>query len=132
MKNKKVLLAAIALLVVAGVMAAVYFATRPTVQDRTGSKTITVTVVHSDGKSQEFSYSTDKAYLGEVLQEAGLISGTPGEFGLYMETVDGETASWEENGAYWAFYVGEEYATTSVDLTPITDGAVYKLVYTLG
>lgn len=132
MKNKKVLLAAIALLVVAGVMAAVYFATRPTVQDWTGSKTITVTVVHSDGKSQEFSYSTDKAYLGEVLQEAGLISGTPGEFGLYIKTVDGETASWEENGAYWAFYVGEEYATTSVDLTPITDGAVYKLVYTLG
>lgn len=132
MKNKKVLLAAIALLVVAGVMAAVYFATRPTVQDWTGSKTITVTVVHSDGKSQEFSYSTDKAYLGEVLQEAGLISGTPGEFGLYIETVDGETASWEKNGAYWAFYVGEEYATTSVDLTPITDGAVYKLVYTLG
>ncbi len=132
MKNKKVLLAAIALLVVAGVMAAVYFATRPTVQDWTGSKTITVTVVHSDGKSQEFSYSTDKAYLGEVLQEAGLISGTPGEFGLYIETVDGETASWEENGAYWAFYVGEEYATTSVDLAPITDGAVYKLVYTLG
>lgn len=132
MKNKKVLLAAIALLVVAGVMAAVYFATRPTVQGWTGSKTITVTVVHSDGKSQEFSYSTDKAYLGEVLQEAGLISGTPGEFGLYIETVDGETASWEENGAYWAFYVGEEYATTSVDLTPITDGAVYKLVYTLG
>ena len=132
MKNRKVLLAAIALLVVAGVMAAVYFATRPTVQDWTGSKTITVTVVHSDGKSQEFSYSTDKAYLGEVLQEAGLISGTPGEFGLYIETVDGETASWEENGAYWAFYVGEEYATTSVDLAPITDGAVYKLVYTLG
>lgn len=132
MKNKKVLLAAIALLVVAGVMAAVYFATRPTAQGWTGSKTITVTVVHSDGKSQEFSYSTDKAYLGEVLQEAGLISGTPGEFGLYIETVDGETASWEENGAYWAFYVGEEYATTSVDLAPITDGAVYKLVYTLG
>ena len=132
MKNKKVLLAAIALLVVAGVMAAVYFATRPTVQDWTGSKTITVTVVHSDGKSQEFSYSTDKAYLGEVLQEAGLISGTPGEFGLYIETVDGETASWEENGAYWAFYVGEEYAPTSVDLAPITDGVAYKLVYTLG
>ena len=130
MKNKKVLLAAIALLVVAGVMAAVYYFTRPKAQ--AGGKTFTVTVVHSDGKSQEFSYSTDKAYLGEVLQEAGLISGTPGEFGLYIETVDGETASWEENGAYWAFYVGEEYATTSVDLAPITDGAVYKLVYTLG
>ena len=132
MKNKKVLLAAIALLVVAGVMAAVYFATRPTVQDGTESKTITVTVVHSDGKSEDFVFNTDEDYLGEVLQEAGLISGTPGEFGLYIETVDGETASWEENGAYWAFYVGEEYATTSVDLTPITDGAVYKLVYTLG
>lgn len=132
MKNKKVLLAAIALLVVAGVMAAVYFATRPTVQGWTGSKTITVTVVHSDGKSEDFVFNTDEAYLGEVLQKGDFITGTPGEFGLYIETVDGETASWEENGAYWAFYVGEEYATTSVDLTPITDGAVYKLVYTLG
>lgn len=132
MKNKKVLLAAIALLVVAGVMAAVYFATRPTVQDWTGSKTITVTVVHSDGKSEDFVFNTDEDYLGEVLQKGDFITGTPGEFGLYIETVDGETASWEENGAYWAFYVGEEYATTSVDLTPIADGAVYKLVYTLG
>ena len=132
MKNKKVLLAAIALLVVAGVMAAVYFATRPTVQGWTGNKTITVTVVHSDGKSQEFSYSTDKAYLGEVLQEAGLISGTPGVFGLYMETVDGETASWEENGAYWAFYVGDEYASLGVDQTPIADGDSFSLVYTVG
>ena len=132
MKNKKVLLAAIALLVVAGVMAAVYFATRPTVQGWTGSKTITVTVVHSDGKSEDFVFNTDEDDLEEVRQKGDFNTGTPGEFGLYIETVDGETASWEENGAYWAFYVGEEYATTSVDLAPITDGAVYKLVYTLG
>src|SRR5699024_5106518 len=95
-------------------------------------KTITVTVVHSDGKSEDFVFNTDEDYLGEVLQEAGLISGTPGEFGLYIETVDGETASWAENGAYWAYYVGEEYAPASVHVALITDGAVYKLVYPLG
>lgn len=130
MKNKKVLLAAIALLVVAGVLAAAYYFTRPKAQ--AGGKTFTVTVVHSDGTEKEFTYTSDQEYLGAVLQAEGLVTGTPGEFGLYMDSVDGETASWEENGAYWAFYVGEEYATTSVDLTPITDGAVYKLVYTLG
>ena len=89
-------------------------------------------MVHSDGTEKEFTYTSDQEYLGAVLQAEGLVTGTPGEFGLYMDSVDGETASWEDNGAYWAFYVGEEYATASIDLTPITDGAAYKLVYTLG
>lgn len=130
MKNKKTLLAVLALVLVAGVLAAAYYFTRPKTQ--AGGKTFTVTVVHSDGTEKTFTYTSDGEYLGAVLQAEKLITGTPGEFGLYMDSVDGETASWEENGAYWAFYVGEEYATASIDLTPITDGAVYKLVYTLG
>jgi hypothetical protein len=33
---------------------------------------------------------------------------------------------------YWALYIGQDYATTGIDTTPIQDGAAYSLVYTIG
>ena len=74
MKNKKILLAMIALVLVAGVLAAAYYFTRPKTQ--AGGKTFTVTVVHSDGTEKEFTYTSDQEYLGAVLQAEGLVTGT--------------------------------------------------------
>ena len=90
----------------------------------------TVVVVHSDGTEKTFSYRSEEEYVGTVLLEEGLISGENGQYGLYIKTVDGEKAVYEEDNAYWGFFIGEEYAATGVDMTPITEGAVYKLVYT--
>ena len=130
MKNKKLIIAAIALVAVAAIFLGVFFATRPATSQ--GTKTFTVTVVHADGTSKDFTYSTDEEYLGAVLEAEGLIAGTDSEFGLMIDTVDGERAVWEESGAYWALYVGEEYAMTGADTTPVNDGDTFKLVYTLG
>ena len=90
----------------------------------------TVVVVHSDGTEKTFSYRSEEEYVGTVLLEEGLISGENGQYGLYIKTVDGEKAVYEEDNAYWGFFIGDEYAPTGVDMTPITEGAVYKLVYT--
>lgn len=130
MKNKKIILAVIALVAVAAIFLGVYFATRPATAG--GSKAITVTVVHADGSSKDFTYRTDAEYLGELLAAEGLIQGDETQYGLTVHTVDGEKASWEENQSYWALYIGEEYAMTGVSQTPVTDGAVYKWVYTIG
>ena len=130
MKNKKLIIAAIALVAVAAIFLGVFFATRPATSQ--GTKTFTVTVVHADGTSKDFTYSTDEEYLGAVLEAEGLIAGTDSEFGLMIDTVDGERAVWEESGAFWAMYVGEEYAMTGEDTTPVNDGDTFKLVYTLG
>lgn len=130
MKNKKLIIAAIALVAVAAIFLGVFFATRPATSQ--GAKTFTVTVVHADGTSKDFTYNTDEEYLGTVLLAEGLIAGTEGSYGLMIDTVDGERAVWEENGAYWALYVGEEYAMTGADTTPVNDGDTFKLVYTLG
>ena len=46
--------------------------------------------------------------------------------------MDGETADYDTDGAYWAFYQGGEYASLSVDQTPIQDGDAFSLVYTVG
>lgn len=130
MKNKKLIVIVLALVVIVGAMLGVYVATRPETAE--GAKTITVTVVHGDGTSKDFTYHTDEEYLGPVLLTEGLVVGEMGPYGLMISAVDGEEAVWEVNNAYWALFVGEEYATSGADTTPIYDSSVFKLEYTLG
>ena len=130
MKQKRMILASAALAAAVVLLLGLYFMTRPATQE--GSKSFTVQVVHADGTTKEFRYTSDEEYVGTVLIEAGLIDGEEGAWGMYIETVDGEEAVYETDGAYWALYVGEEYATQSIELTPIEDGGTYSLVYTLG
>ena len=129
-QNKKFLAAGAALVVLIGLFAGVYLATRPETQ--VGEKTFTVEVVHSDQSKKNFTYTTDMEFVGEVLQAEGLLLGEEGPYGLMISAVDGEQAIWEEDGAYWALFIGEEYATTGADTTPVRDGDLFKLVYTLG
>lgn len=130
MKNKKLILAAVAFVAVIAILAAVALVNRP--ETVAGGKIITVTVVHGDSTQKEFVYTTDAEYLGEVIQAEGLVEGVMGPYGLEIHAVDGEKASWEENQSYWALYEGEEYATTGADGIVLTDGGVYKLEYTIG
>ena len=130
MKNKKMIIAIVALVVVVAVFAGVYLATRP--DTVAGGKTFTVTVVHKDESTKEFTYTTDAEFLGFYLEEQGLIEGERSDFGLYMSSVDGEVADYNVDSGYWALYIGEEYAMTGIDETPITDGAEFSLVYTIG
>lgn len=129
-KNKNLIIAAAVILIAAAVMAVIYFATRP--GTNAGAKTITVEVVHSDKSEKTFTYQTDAEYLGELLLAEGLIAGDEGEFGLYVNTVDGEDAVYAEDSSYWALYEGEDYAQQGIDKTPIADGGMYSLVYTIG
>ena len=128
MKNKKILLVAIALVAVLALFVGAYLLTRPDVQ--AGSKEITVTVVHGNGESKDFVYQTDAEFLGTVLQEEGLVEGVMGPYGLEIKAVDGEKAVYAEDNAYWALYEGDAYATTGADGLAIADGGIYKLVYT--
>lgn len=129
MKNKKIILAAVALVAVIAIFAGVYVATRPATTE--GTKTFAVTVVHGDGSEETFNYKTTGEKLGAVLEEEGLISSEGADPGMF-HTVDGEKADWSDNQSYWAFYVGEDYAITGIYDTPVTDGGAYKLVYTIG
>ena len=129
MKNKKLMLAVIALVLVVAALAAVYFISRPSAQE--GSKAFTVTVIHADGSEKKFDYRTDAEKLGAFLEEKGLIDSTGADQGMF-HTVDGEKADWNVNQSYWAFYIGEDYAMTGIYDTNIEDGAAYKLVYTIG
>ena len=129
MKNKKIVLAAVALAVVLALMVGLYVMTRPGFV--LGPKTITVEVIHGDGEKVTFTYNTRALTLGEVLYAEGLIIADESNPGMF-HTVDGEKADWNVNKSYWGLYIGDEYAMTGVDDTPIRHGDVFKLVYTLG
>lgn len=126
--NKKRIIAVVAAILVIALVATGCSLLSPETQE--GMKSFTLTVVHKDGTSKEMELKSDAEYLGAFLQEEGIITGEEGQYGLYIKEVDGEKAVYEEDNAYWAFYVGEEYALQGIDLTPITEGAAYKLVYT--
>ena len=128
--NKKTLVIAIALALVAAMLVGVYFLTRP--DTSTDTKSFTLEIVHADGTSKKLSMESDAEYLGTYLQEEGIISGEMGQYGLYIKVVDGEKAVYEEDNAYWGFYVDGEYASLGIDQTPIEEGKTYKLEYTKG
>ena len=128
MKNKKLVIVAVALVLIVALMAGVWMATRPETAE--GSKAYTVTVIHSDGTQKNFSYRTDAEYLDDALLEAGLIAGEDGPYGLTVITVDGEDAVWDTDSAYWSIYIGEEYATTGISEIPVYDGSDFTLEYT--
>ena len=130
MKNKKLILIASALIVCAAVMLGVFFMTRP--ETVAGSKTITVTVVHKDGSEKVFTCRTDAEYLGTVLVDENIVVGSYGEFGLYFDTADGETADYSVDGGWWQVLIGEEASMVGADQVPIADGGAFSLVYTIG
>lgn len=121
----------IALALIAAMAVCLFGCGAPASQETTAAqgKTFTVTVVHADKTSKEFTFTSKKEYVGQALLAEKLVSGSNGAYGLYIETVDGEEAIYAESGAYWSFYIGDEYAQTGVDRTPIEDGAAYRLVY---
>ena len=59
------------------------------------------------------------------LLKLGVIAGEDSDYGLYVKTVNGETADYDKDGAYWAFYVNGEYAMSGVDYTAPEAGTTY-------
>ncbi len=97
-----------------------------------GEKTVTVEVTHGDGSTAEFTYQTDLEYLGELLAQEGLISGTPGDYGLFVETVDGETVDYARDQSWWRLTQNGQDVTTGADAVVLRDGDRYGWFYTSG
>ena len=69
--------------------------------------------------------NTDEETLGAALLKLGVVAGDDSEYGLYVKTVNGETADYDTDGSYWAFYIDGEYAMAGVDYTAPEAGKTY-------
>lgn len=127
MKNKKLWIAVIALVLVAGLMTTLYFVTREKPKD--GEKTITVTVVHKDGSEKVFTCKTTETYLAPVLLQNNIVEDI--QDGMFF-VADGELADFNVDKGWWAIYKGAEMTAKGAEETVIADGDSFKLVYTIG
>ena len=129
--SKKTVIGVLILIVLIAVLGIVYavFREKPT----EGTKNITIEVVNKEQETSSYEVQTSAEYLRGAMEEAeGLtFSGTDSEFGLTVDTVNGETADYNTDGAYWAFYVNGEYCNYGVDSQPIADGDVFTIAYTV-
>ena len=94
-------------------------------------KKITVTVIHADGTSKDFEYETNAENFGDVLREEKLAEGQESETGLFVTTVDGETAD-DSQQQWWKVSVNGEMAQKGVDEMPVNDGDTFELALTTG
>ena len=125
--NKKTVISVVVLILVVALLGVAYFLFRP--GGTLGPKTFTLEIVHKDGQTKTLEVTASEEFLGEYLINEGIIEGAEGPYGMYIAKVEGEKAVYEEDNAYWAFYVDGEYASLGVDQTPIENGKVYKLQY---
>ena len=91
------------------------------------TKTFTLNVISADGQTRTETIKTEKTKLGDALVDEEIIPYS--EDGL-VTTVYGDDLSSLSNDkqmAYWAFYIGDNYADTGIFDTDITDGAEYTL-----
>ena len=97
-----------------------------------GKKDISIEVVNSSEQSTVYDVSTEAEFLRGAMDEAdGLeYSGEEGDYGLMVQTVNGELADYDTNGAYWSFYVNGEYCNYGIDSQPVNDGDKFQIVYT--
>ncbi len=129
-KIKKIIAAVVAVILVA-VMAVVYINFGEKAVE--GSKDITISVINSKQETKTYELSTDAQYLRQAMDEAdGLeYTGSQGEYGVMISAINGETADFSTNGAYWSFYVNGQYCNYGIDTQPVNDGDAFEIVYTL-
>ena len=128
--KKKAVIGIAALAVLIAAVLIIYFVARP--KPVQGAKALTIEVVDDQGKSTIYEVHTDAEYLRQAMEETeGLtFSGAESKYGMMVDTVNGVTADYNTDGAYWAFYTGDSYCEYGIDSQPVTDGDTYRIVYT--
>lgn len=129
-KNKKLIAGVAVLVVLVAAFLGIFLAFRPKTAE--GDKSITIEVVDNNAASTLYEVNTDAEYLRQAMDEAeGLeYSGTEGDYGLMVETVNGVTADWNVDQSYWSFWVNGEYCNYGIDTQPVEDGDAFQIIYT--
>lgn len=90
-----------------------------------GAHSFTLEITDAEGKTITATINTDEETVGAALLKLNIVQGEDSEYGLYVKTVNGETADYDTDGTYWGFYINGEYAMTGVDATTLEAGATY-------
>ena len=122
--NKKTIFLAVTLVILCITAGIFYTQNKP--RKSIGEKEIDLLVIHADQTENAFTYETDAEYLADVLLENKLVEGDFGAYGLFIHTVDGETAD-SSKQQWWCITKGGASVTAGADTLPIADGDQFEL-----
>ena len=92
---------------------------------------VTLTVTKKDCGSRNYAVeAASGATLKDAMLQAGILTEEGIDDGMIL-TVDGETADYAADGAYWSLSKNGEYLMTGAEKTILTDGATYEITYTV-
>ena len=128
--NKNKTIAAVIILVILMIVAVVLymvFGQKPS----PGSKSITLSIVYMDGGRDAYELRTDEEYLLDAANEIDelTIEGHMDGSYFYVDTINGVSADYAADGAYWAIYVDGTYGNYGIKDQPIADGVSYEIRY---
>lgn len=126
---KKKLMPILCLVLAAALLFGLWYTGKPEAQ--TGSKALTVEVIHGSGDARTFDFRTDAQTLADALVEQEIVEDNQGAYGLYILTADSETVN-EANQEWWCITKGGESLMTGASETVIADGEHYELTFTVG
>ena len=95
------------------------------------NKTLSISVVHGDESVKDFTVQTVRANLADALVDEKIAEGSDSEYGLFITTVDGETAD-DSKEQWWCITKGGEQLNTGVTDTITADGDKYEITLTTG
>lgn len=96
-----------------------------------GKMSITVEVKDANGDVSTYTGKTNAENLHDAIADVDgvTLDGYDSDYGYYVTTVNGITADYETDGAYWSIYVNGEYGQYGVDEQPVADGDTYTFAY---
>ncbi len=131
--TSKVVLAVAIIFILTGIFVIVwgFFGPNATI----GKKNIRLSVVDDSGKTTVYEMMTEATVLKEVMDELAdkgfTYDGVEDQFGIMIHTINGVRATYEQDDAYWAFYLNDEYCQYGISTQPVNDGDQFSIVYTL-
>ena len=98
-------------------------------EDTQNGKSISITVVGADGNATDYWIITEADYLQDAMDEAEGLTYTLDDSGMVI-AINGESAQWDMDQAYWAIYVNDEYGMHGIDDQLVAEGDAFRFVYT--
>lgn len=129
-QNKVLLAAAIILFLAVVVFFSAYLYFAPQITE--GTKTVQIEVLDNEQTLTTYTIHTNAAYLIDAMKDTPkfTFSGYEGPYGLTLITVNGITADWDKDNAYWCIYVNGEMGNYGIDTQPVNDGDCFQFAYT--
>ena len=116
MRKKQIAALLVAVILVVGMIFAYSTFSEKTTE---GTKVITIEVKSKDETSTLYEVKTDAEYLLGAMEDADNLSfsGSEGQYGFTVTTINGETADFTADSSYWAFSVN--------------DGDAFSIIYSI-